>query len=588
MKFFHRNSLIKELSIMLAITCFITFSASLVFYTITFHSLQNEKANYIENTAKNLTQNTIDIANSVMLMAETVSNTSYVHSFLTETSMEPKINYKLFLNRLISKLVKSTSHINNILLQDNTEVVYSFSNSEYPIEVILDKQYHIFSPDTYSDGFSGALYLPETDTTYYAYFQTIYDDITASNKKEIGTCIIICSCVSLNDLCRNAATSDQYLFTLLDSEDKILASNQEIEVTNNSLDEMHSKKNFLLETVSLPLTNWKLVCFIPYAELYSDLRYIQNFALLLITILLLTYLLLAYKINTTFVFPLLKIVNFLEEEPYTILHTQLKVSEKNEIAILATNINQMINEINTLTHAAIQNQARMYEMELSKNQAQLLALQTQINPHFLYNTLNSIKGLAYQDRINDICDSVDSLSYIMRYTLNGNNMTSIKNEFLCIEKYLHIIELRFPNRFSFRLNMDDAICNYDMPRFLLQPIVENAIFHGLEPSLKNGTLTLTVSLRDDSILHFECKDNGIGFQPDKLEELLQKMENTHSFNHVKSEKKSSIGLLNIHLRIRIIYGEPYGLTIYSNTEGTTICADFPSSISYKSVQPKDQ
>ena len=582
MKYFQRSSLLKRLCILFAITLIIALGAALIFYIVTFHSLQNEKSNYIENIAANLTQNTEDITSSVMLMAETVSNTSFTHSFLTEKNATQKINYQQLLNRLVSKLIKSSSHISNILLVDNTETLYSFSSFDYILASKLNQQYHIFSSDAYSDGFTGALYLSDTDTTYYVYIQTIYDDSNTSNKEKIGTCVIICSSETLNRVCANAATSEQALFAILDSDNQILASNQATDTAYQTLSNINSTNHLILQNNFLTLTDWKLLCSVPYSELYSELTQIRYFAVLLIIALFLSFLLLAYQINGGVVFPLVKIVSFLKKDPYYILHNRLEVKGNNEITTLAVNINQMLNEINELTHTVLQNQSHMYEIELSKNQAQLLALQTQINPHFLYNTLNSIQGLAYEGKCAEICTSVASLSYMMRYNMNGDNMTCIKNEFHCIEKYLQIIELRFPKRFQFHLNMEDAICDYEMPRFLLQPLVENAISHGLEPSSEKGILTLTASLRENSILHFECTDNGVGIPPDKLEELRQKLENTSSIESSKSEKRSGIGLLNIHMRIRLIYGAPYGLTIYSNSEETTICADFPTSVSPKS------
>ena len=441
----------------------------------------------------------------------------------------------------------------------------------------LNLQYDLFSPDIYSEGFTGALYLPDEDATYYAYIKTIYNDIYASNQKKLSTCIIICSSESLYRACTNASNSHKDLFAILDSDNQILASNHDLEDAYQLISDNRSTNNLTLQSDTLTLANWNILCSVPYSELYSELLPIRHFAVLLISVMLFSFLLLAYLINKRVIYPLLNIVNFLSKDAYYILHNQLEIKENNEIGTLSININQMLNQINELTHTVLHNQSQMYEAEISKNHAQILALQTQISPHFLFNTLNSIKGLAYQKKIKELCASVDSLSYVMRYTLYGNNLTSIKNELLCIEKYLQIINLRFPDRFLFRLNVDKVIYNYEMPRFLLQPLVENSISHGLEPKSERGTLTLTALLRDNSILHFECTDDGVGISPDKLVDLRQKLEDTSSINNPDGENQSGIGLFNIHARIRLIYGVPYGLSILSSPEGTTICMDFPSA-----------
>ena len=579
MNFFQKKSLIKKLYILFAITMLITLGTSVIFYNITFHSIKNEKSRNMENTMANVIQNTEDIATSVTLMAETISNTSYTYTFLTETNIVRKISYQQLLNRLITRLIKSTSHINNILLLDNEENIHSFSSFDYNLASRLDQQYHILTPGTYPDGFTGALRLAEGNTSYYAYIQTIYENNNTSNNK-IGTCVIICYCSALNNLCNNAAASDQALFAILDADDQMLACNQNTYTSYQELANIDSKDHLILQEQSLPLTGWKLFCSVPYKELYSELSLIQYLAAMLIIIPFLVFLLLAYQLNTGVISPLIKIVRFFKKGPYYILHNPLNLNIKgeNEISTLTTNINQMLNEINVLTHTVLQNQARLYEIKLSKDQAQILALQTQINPHFLYNTLNSIQGLAYQGKCDEICTAVTSLSYMMRYNINGSSMTQVKNEFLCIEKYLQIIELRFPDRFQFHLDMEESISDYEMPRFLLQPLLENAISHGLEPRFpQKGTLTLSASLHSNSILHFECRDNGVGIPPDKLRDLRQKLEHVTTIVPSQTENRSGIGLLNIHMRIRLIYGAPFGLSIESSPEGTTVCADFPAN-----------
>lgn len=578
MKYFQQSPLLKRLCIMFAISIFIALGTTFLFYMISFHSMHNEKSNYVENISANMMQSTEDITASVTLMAETISNASFTHSFLTETNIAQKTEHRQLINRLISKFIKSSPHISNILLLDNKEKIYSFSSFDYSLASSLDQQYHILSRDIYSTGFTDALYLSDTDTTYYVYTQTIYDDIYASNKKKIGTCVIICSCNSLSRICENAATSDQSLFAILDSDNHILASNHPTDTAYQMLSTNDGKEHLIIECKSPTLQDWSIYCSVPYKELYSDLMLIRYFAVLLIIIMFLSFLLLAYHIIKNVVFPLIKGISFLQNDPYYVLHNRLESKGDSDIDTLFTNINQMLNQINDLTHTVLQNQAQMYDIELSKNQAQLLALQTQINPHFLYNTLNSIQGLAYQGKCNEICTSIASLSYMMRYNLNGNKMTCVKDEFLCIEKYLQIIELRFPKRFQFHLDVDDSILSYEMPRFLLQPLVENAISHGLEPRAGKGTLTLTASLLEGSILHFECIDNGVGIPLDKLESLRQKLEDTSLIHNPKSENHSGIALTNIHMRIRLIYGTPYGLSIYSTPEGTTVCADFPAEI----------
>lgn len=575
MKLFQKYSLTKRVFILFALTIAVSLSTSLIFYYATFHSIKNEKIRNMENLSRNLAQNTEDIAASVMLISETVSTTPYTHSILTETNPAQKVSQQQFLNRLITRLIKSSSHVHNILLIDNRETIYSFSSFDYSLADKLNQQYQILSLGSFPDGFTGALYLSGTSTAYYAYIQGIYKDNDIA-KEKIGACVIICYCDPLNTLCGNAASAET-MFAVLDSENQILACNLEKASAVLALSEADPDRHLILRSQPSSLTGWSLFCSVPYNKLYAELQPVRQLAVLLILIPFLAFALLACQISASVASPLTKIADYLQKDSYYILHHRLEAKGSAEIDTLSSGINQMLAEINELTHTILQNQAKLYEIELSKNQAQLLALQTQINPHFLYNTLSSIQGMAYQNKNAEICTAVTALSYMMRYNFRGDSMTLVREEFLCIEKYLQIISLRFQNCFEFRLRMDDKAADCRMPRFLLQPLVENAITHGLEPCRpKKGILALTASLMPDSILHLECADDGAGIPPGELEKLRLEIENAFAAPDSQRGKRSGIGLSNIHMRIRLIYGAPFGLSIFSSAKGTTVCADFPA------------
>lgn len=579
MSLLQKYSLSRRVYILFALTIAMSLGISLVYYFATFHSIKNEKARNIENTSLNLVQNTEDIAASVMLMSETISTAQYTRSLLTETNPTRKVSQQQFLSRLITRLIKSSPHIHNILLLDSRETVYSFSSFDYSLADKLNLQYHILSREAYPDGFTGALYLSDTDTVYYAYIQTIYDN-DDTKSEAIGACVLLCLASPLDTLCGNAAATEHSMFAILDAEDRLLASNREYDAACQSLAEISPDQNLIFQYQHLSPTGWKLFCSVPYRELYAELHPIRQLTILLICIPFLTFLLLACQISASVTSPLTKIVDYLRKDSYYILHHPLEAKGSAEIVTLTANINQMLAEINTLNHTVLQNQAHMYETELSKNQAQLLALQTQINPHFLYNTLSAIQGMAYQKKTAEICTAVTALSYMMRYNINGDSMTSVRNEFGCIEKYLQIIDLRFPGCFRFRLCMDEGVEDCQMPRFLLQPLVENAISHGLEPRRpQEGSLTLSTSLQPGSILHFECIDDGVGIPPEKLKQLRAEIADVRMPPDSQPDKRPGIGLPNIHMRIRLIYGPPFGLSLSSGPEGTTVCADFPASAS---------
>ena len=575
MNLFKNISLQKKFHILFSLSITIALCCSLILCTISFRALRNDKRNYAQSIVTNLTHHTEELANSLKLMAETISYTAYTSPFLTVTKAK-KTPYEQQLKRIFNKLVDSSPYIHSILLKDTAGIIYSFSSFDYSLAASLDQQHQIFSIDAYSESYSNKLNLSTTNTTYATYMQPIFSDKYTTEKKIIGTCIIIFSFEALDQIYQNIPFSSESLFALLDSSNQILISNQDNETTYQQFS--NNKTHFIMQLNCPSVTNWSIICSIPYSELYSEIATLYYLSTILIIIMFLTFFLLSRYFSQEIISPLNNIANFLRHDSFYVLHNKLVAEGCQETKALCTHINQTLNQINELNHTVVHNQAQLYEKELATKQAQLSTLQTQINPHFIFNTLNAIKGLTYQNDLKGIAISVDSLAHIMRYCLNQNNMTCIKDEFISIKNYLKIIEIRFPKRFLFHLNMNDEIGAYEMPRFLLQPLVENAISHGLEPKTEKGTLTLSADLRDNNILHFECTDDGVGIPLDELEALKQNINNLSSVSNLQTKNHFKIGLANINKRIQLIYGTPYGLSIYSSPKGTTVCVDFPANV----------
>jgi two-component system sensor histidine kinase YesM len=220
-------------------------------------------------------------------------------------------------------------------------------------------------------------------------------------------------------------------------------------------------------------------------------------------------------------------------------------------------------------------------MSASKRQAQYLALQNQINPHFLYNTLEGIRSEALIEGNTSISSMSEALSTFFRYTISHvENLVSLSDEIDNTNNYFFIQEYRFGDRLSLKvLFLDD--CREDslrikIPKLTLQPIVENAIIHGLETKGGNGEVIINIELLDTRLL-ITVKDNGIGMDEDELNSLRNKLS-TNSANQFVDESKGNggIALINVDQRIKILFGEQYGLDITScKGLGTDITISLP-------------
>lgn len=207
-------------------------------------------------------------------------------------------------------------------------------------------------------------------------------------------------------------------------------------------------------------------------------------------------------------------------------------------------------------------------IRLSTKQAELLALQNQINPHFLYNTLEAIRSDALCAGLDSIANTTEALATFFRYTISDmGSLATVETELDNIENYFSIQKYRFGDKFAMNVDYspDDDILSLKLPKLTLQPIVENAIFHGLESRAEGGRIDISLEITAKA-LYISVRDNGVGISEDRLEEINDRLAHVSLSGEGENEtarKKGGIALNNIARRIRLLFGEDYGLHLYS-------------------------
>lgn len=208
-----------------------------------------------------------------------------------------------------------------------------------------------------------------------------------------------------------------------------------------------------------------------------------------------------------------------------------------------------------------------YSAKLLQKQAELDYMQSQINPHFLYNTLDSIRGQAINDNSEKTANMIQSLSKIFRYTIGKHDdIVTLKSELENIENYMSLLQYRFQNRFEWKIIIDDNsdILSCSIPKLTLQPIVENSLKHGIDSISDHGYIEIKIySTRLKLII--TISDNGSGMDIRTLDKLNDNFEkNYYSSKHpIIQGKSTGMGLLNVNARLKLLYGDSYGLTAFS-------------------------
>ena len=313
---------------------------------------------------------------------------------------------------------------------------------------------------------------------------------------------------------------------------------------------------------SIPYTeDWVLCTMIENsmitAQTDSIIRYILYIGILLFII----SIFLAVIVSNSIVKPIQSLKTNMIEVSHGNLQSYYDFQNTDEVSVLGQVFNQMLNEIENLINQVVHEQKQ-------KRKAEFRALQSQINPHFLYNTLDTLQWKALEYDAFEVADLVNSLSRFFRISLSsGNEYISIAKETEHVQNYLDIQKVRYKDKVSYTITADPAIAQKMVPKLIIQPLVENAIYHGLKPRKENGHIEIIVSSDTDFLL-IEVRDDGIGMSPERLTQLQTDLANSVESDHY--------GLYNINERLKTTFGEDYQIRVTSKVnQGTIVLLKIP-------------
>lgn len=238
-------------------------------------------------------------------------------------------------------------------------------------------------------------------------------------------------------------------------------------------------------------------------------------------------------------------------------------------------LSSIFQELDALLNNMQQLMLRESNAQLMKKQAEFDALQSQINPHFLYNTLDCIRGQAVRYGIGNIEVMTRALSKLFRYSISNHNATvTLEEELNNVESYLLIQQMRFNNKFVKEAYIDDDARDCIIPKLIIQPIIENAIHHGLETKIGRGLLVIRAYITEQRLI-INVKDDGCGISQPRLEIINAALESNSPIENSETNK-ISVGLMNVNSRIKLTYGNMYGLNVYSTQDiGTDVQLNLP-------------
>ena len=315
-------------------------------------------------------------------------------------------------------------------------------------------------------------------------------------------------------------------------------------------------------------TGWKIISVTPTSELAMDMGQMRNYLLLVALTVLILIVVGNYIISYVVTDPIRKLENSIADLEEGVSGSEVMnedeifIGGSHEIRHLGRTIKSMIRQMRKLTDDMVREQK-------AKRKSELDALQSQINPHFLYNTLDSVVWMIEGERYKDAISMVTALAQLFRISLSkGNNIITIHDEIIHARNYLNIQKVRYKNKFNATIDIDPGIENCATIKLIVQPLLENAIYYGVEHMDGEGEIALRGYEKDGDI-YISVSDNGMGIPKDVLETLLTDKGRSRG-------KGSGIGLWNVNQRIQIYFKGDYGLIVESELdEGTTVTIHLP-------------
>ncbi|MFE0559972.1 sensor histidine kinase [Paenibacillus sp. NPDC058910] len=440
--------------------------------------------------------------------------------------------------------------------------------------------------------FTSILKDDRTGTEQFFYIAPIVEAIGGIHFSQItGYCTVLVNMDKMQGLVENTELTPNSTLYILNSRDEVIASTNSNARGALFREVLSMDKGILLKGVKTTIDGedilvqvkdleqadgWRVVSMIPVQELTADMNPIRKVSIIVGIGMILSMLIMGSFFMNNLMRPVMGLVLDMKRVGSRDMGFRIKVRSTNEVGMLACDINRVINEREEMASDMINTQARLYESELSQKQAEFAALQSQINPHFLYNTLNCISSIGLEYGSREIAQIASCMSKIFRYSIRKDDLVRIREELDCIQAYMNIIAIRYENKFIIEIDVDEGLLEMQTPKMILQPIVENAVYHGLERMDQGGRLQVTGSIDAHGDVCFQITDTGKGMDPEQLASLQAKLGMASPEPTQDGQPATSIGLSNIHNRLRLLFGEGYGIAIQSQFgHGTTVTVRIP-------------
>lgn len=514
---------------------------------------REQVASYAAITSAQIEENFNNIFRSISYSAVYLAENSMTKKYLSVNDPLETYQAQQYLGELFRTVASLEPYLLNAILVDNAgEPIYMYDNNYRTFNAIAEGGW---LERSYGNGPEFFLVNTPNQT-----FPVCVVPVHSGTNVQIGSILIPMNLAEATRSFQDIDSKGQVELYFLGPDNVVISSNTDAQLPQ-------STEGYTYIEHQLQNSAFRVVCRINDAKVAEDFTFFQTSSLLTAGVMVLLLIVVGLLFNRLIANPIGSLISEVNEIGRDPEKKSISGGYGVQLDPLVQRINRMLENVSALTQEVLENQKKAYTHELMKRESDLYALRNQINPHFLFNTLQSMSGIAMLHGEREVCELAAGMAGLFYYALKGGDTVEVKEELGMLRQYLEIMGTRLQGKFTWSVDVPDSMLDIVIPKMLLQPLVENAMSHGIEKRVdQTGGLLSFVGREQEEYLFFTVEDNGCLSEQAlrQLQNILEDEENLYR----ESRAKNGIGLANIQYRVKILYGSDCGLTV-SKDQGLT-------------------
>lgn len=585
LKTFLNNCTIKKKLVIIYVFCVLI--PMMVAYWVIAYTIRNNEKNKqkinIDHVIERVSYNLNSVINECKLLSNYIIDDKILNEIISSKYNSPLDYYEKYNNLLEETTIKDYYNLQNIykvnIYVDNNTIVNS-ANILKIDKNIRNKEWYKQFVESNKDITITVEYDEEKKMFSDSNSTRVISIVRKLNSYKDGLEKIVKIDINYNNLLGSILNEQMNEKLYIVNRDKIILSNKERYYPEENFKNVSyiDNKNILREEnlkIKEGKTDWKIIFVEDNIRNIGFINKSKNLFINLIIFNLILPTMVITLISNSLTNRIRVINTYLDKIKNEEFNLIREVEGTDEIGSLIISYNLMVLKIKQLIEVVFKEDAEKKTLQISKKQAELKALQSQVNPHFMFNTLETIRMRCIIKKENETAEIIEKLSLILRKTINwGDDNITISEEMIFVKNYIEIQKYRFGDKLSYSFYIQDECKGFKIPKLSILTFVENSCVHGVQNSIDNTSINVAI-FKDNQYLYIEIYDTGEGIPKEKLQEIKEKIEKAN-FEIFKDSK--SIGMLNAYIRMKMYFNNDITFEIESNIdEGTDITLRVPLS-----------